>query len=152
MIFAACTAAGFSASSLYSRRVRQLEAFAELISYVGSQIEGFLTPLDRIYASFQSRTLDECGFLATLRQGGGGEAMEACSRTLNLTANERNELVRFFDGLGAHGVHEASRHCAYFEKRIGELAVAAREEYRQRGRVCRTLGMLLGLMLAIILL
>ncbi len=152
MIFAACTAAGFSTSSLYLRRVRQLEAFAELISYIGAQIESFLMPLERIYDSFQSRTLDECSFLVVLRQSGGAEAMETCSRTLNLTANERNELVRFFDGLGAHGVHEASRHCAYFEKRIGELAAAAHEEYRQRGRVCRTLGMLFGLMLAIVLL
>lgn len=152
MIFAACTAVGFFASAMYKRRVRQLEAFAALVAYIGAQIGGFLTPLDRIYASFENRTLDECAFLAALRQSGGVAAMEVCRRSLNLTQDERDELERFFEGLGRHSADEEARHCAYFERRIGELVAAARAEHASKGRVCRTLGMLFGLMLALLLL
>ncbi len=152
MIFAACTAAGFSASAMYARRARQLEAFTALISYVGAQINGFLAPLERIYATFENRTLEQCSFLAELRQSGGVTAMETCRRSLNLTQSERDELKAFFVGLGRHSADEESRHCAYFEKRIGELAATARAQHSSKGRVCRTLGMLFGLMLALVLL
>ncbi len=152
MIFAACTAVGFFASAMYARRVKQLEAFAALISYVGAQINGFLTPLEQIYATFESRTLDECSFLTALRQSGGVAAMEICQRSINLTRRERDELECFFEGLGRHSANEEARHCAYFEKRVGELAIAARAEYSSKGRVCRTLGMLFGLMIALVLL
>lgn len=152
MIFAACASVGISASAMYARRVRQLEALEALVAYVGAQINGFLTPLDRIYASFENRTLEECAFLEVLRQSGGITAMQTCRHSLNLTENECRELEGFFEGLGCHSVDEETRHCAYFEKRIGELAAAARTQYASKGKVCRTLGMLLGLMLALVLL
>ena len=152
MIFVSCAAIGFSASSMYSKRVRQLEAFAQLISYIGAQIDGFLMPLERIYASFENRTLEECSFLTALREEGGVAAMQICRRSLNLTQNEREELLRFFEGLGKHSAYEETRHCTYFEKRIKELAEAARGEYPSKSKVCRTLGVLLGLMLALVLL
>ena len=152
MIFAACTAVGFSASAMYLKRVRQLEAFVQLVSYIGAQIDGFLTPLERIYASFENRTLEECSFLVALRGQGGVAAMQICRRSLNLTKNERGELLRFFEGLGQHSAYEEARYCAYYERRIEELAKAARAEYPSKSRVCRTLGVLLGLMLALVLL
>ena len=152
IIFFACSAAGFSASKMYSRRVKQLEAFSSLISYIGQQIHGFLTPFDRIYATAKSSALEECSFLNVLRQNGGVEAMRICRKSLHLTDGECAELERFFEGLGHHGADEEAKHCAYFEKRIRNFAEAARSELPMRGRVCRTIGMLFGVMLALVLL
>lgn len=152
MIFFACSAAGFFCSSTYRRRARQLEAFTALISHIGAEIDSFLAPLDTIYASFDNRTLEECSFMTALRENGGVVAMQICRRSLSLTDSERAELERFFSGLGHHAAGGEAKHCAYFEKRIGELADTARSEYASKGRVCRTLGMLFGIMLTLVLL
>lgn len=150
IIFFVCSTVGFSASKMYSRRVKELEAFASLISYIGAQIDGFLTPLDRIYATAKSDTLE--GFLKILRQSGGTEAVRLCSKSLHLAHGEYAELEHFFEGLGHHSADEEAKHCAYFEKRIRGYAENARKELPAKGRVCRTVGMLLGVMLALVLL
>lgn len=152
MIFCACTLLGLSASAVYKRRVRQLEAFAMLIAYVGAQINAFLTPLDKIYASFENRTLDECAFLDALRRDGGVKALQTCRRLLSLTDGDISELEHFFEGLGRHSAQDEARHCAYFGERIGETLASARAEATSKGKVCRTLGALFGIMLAILLL
>ena len=152
IIFLVCSAVGFSASKMCSRRVKQLEAFASLISYISAQIEGFLTPLDRIYATAKSPVLDECSFLKVLRQNGGVEAMHMCRPSLSLTDSECAQLERFFEGLGHHSADEETRHCAYFEKLVRGFAETARTELPSKGRVCRTIGMLFGIMLALVLL
>ena len=150
IIFFACSAVGFSASKMYSKRAKELEAFAALISYIGAQIDGFLTPLDRIYATAKSDTLET--FLAILRQSGGAEAMRLCRKSLHITHGEYEELEHFFEEFGHHSADEEARHCAYFEKRIRGFAESARAELPSKGRVCRTVGMLFGVRLALVLL
>ncbi len=152
IIFFACSAVGFFASKMYSCRVKELEAFAALVSYIGAQIDGFLTPLDRIYATVKNHVLEECFFLKVLRQSGGVEAMRMCRHSLHLTDGEYVELERFFEGLGHHDADQEAKHCVYFEKRIRGFAETARAELPSKGRLCRTIGMLFGIMLALVLL
>ena len=152
LIFTACTSMGISASAMYKRRAAQLEAFVLLITHIGAQIDGFLLPLDRIYANFKNRTLEGCGFLDALQKNGGVAALSECRRRMNLGDDEIGELEKFFVGLGRHAADEEARHCAYFEKRIGELAASARGQLAQKTRLCRAFGMLVGVMLAVVLL
>ena len=152
LIFAACTASGMSAAAVYRQRVIQLEAFTALIAHIGAQISVFLTPLDHIYAEFRNAALEKCGFIGALKAVGGVSALDECRRRIQLTDDEVYELERFFAGLGHSSAQEEARHCAYFEKRIGELAASARGTLASKMRICRVFGMLTGVMLAVMLL
>lgn len=151
LILCACTATGFSAAAVYRLRVEQLEGFRSLISYIGAQIGAFLTPLDSIYSDFKHTRLEACGFLDLLRKGDAEAAIRECRPKLFLNDTEINEAVKFFHGLGRHDAKEEERHCAYYEKRFGELCTAANAEMTSKVRLCRTFGFLGGLMLAVIL-
>lgn len=151
MIVAASSAVGFIKAERCRTRVRQLEAFSKLISHISSQIESFLTPLERIYADFQNDTLEKCGFLPLLRQYGGVRAVAECRARLCLDTPEAEELERFFSELGGHAIDIESRRLAYFEKRMSELSEAAAAELRGKQKLYRTLGFLVGTMLAVIL-
>ena len=150
LILSASVTLGSAAAHMYRRRVWQLDAFYALISHIGAQIDGFLLPLDRIYADFHSRELEDCGFLALLREYGGERALALC-RSLVLTGDELEELTKFFSGLGHHAADEELRHCAYFEKRIGAMVSQAREQLAKKGKLCRALGALFGILCTVIL-
>ncbi len=152
LIFAASSAAGLSAAAMYRLRVEQLEAFARLIVHIGAQINSFLAPLDRIFAAYDNRMLAKCGFLEALRRDGGEAALTACRRRLYITETELDELKKFFMGLGRRGADEEARHCEYYEKRMSAMASKARSELAGKIRLCRSFGMLIGIMLAVILL
>ncbi len=152
LIFAASAAGGLTAAGVYRVRVLQLEAFHALIVHIGRQIDGFLLPLNLIYAEYREPILEKCGFLTALCASGGEEAVDACRHRLFLTDSELGLLKAFFGGLGRHSAEEEARHCAYYLTSIGELAKNARGELAQKIRLCRAFGMLFGIMLAVILL
>ena len=148
----AAMAAGMSAAGMLHTRVMQLEAFFTLISHIASQVAHFRTPLDAIYAAFENAALEKCGFLAALRMHGGSEALGMTSARLYLTRAETAVLAEFFGGLGQHDAGEEARHIAYYEARIGAMAKTARSELAGKARLCRALGALAGVMLAVMLL
>ena len=152
MIFLSCSAVGLLSAEMHSRRVSELEAFAALIAYIGAQIEFFLTPLEKIYVTVKDDTLERTSFLKVLREVGGVRALAICRHSLHISQNEYAELERFFEGLGHHSAGEEAKHCTYYEKNIRALATAAREQLPSKKRVCRSVGMLFGVILALVLL
>ncbi len=152
MILFSCTAGGFYTASVYRVRAEQLEGIRALISYIGAQIDVFLTPLDSIYAHFKNSRLEACGFLELLRHSDFKTALDGCRDRIFLNDTEISELEKFFSGLGRHDAKEEKRHCAYFEKRFTEICTAANAEIASKTRLCRAFGFLGGLMLAVILL
>ncbi len=152
LIVCASLATGFSVSAVYKQQASQLEAFSMLIAHISGQIDGFLLPLERIYAGFKNTTLEKCGFLPELRKSGGVSALSKCRLGLCLTNDEVGELERFFLGLGSHGINEEIRHCAYYEKKISAFAADAKEHLGGRVKICRSFGLLVGIMISVILL
>ncbi len=151
-IFSACTVVGVYAASFYRKAVEELEAFHRLIVHVGAQIDGFLSPLDVIFASYTEPCLEKNGFLPVLRRDGGAAALEAVRGRLYIGENAVNELESFFLGLGRHAASEESRHCAYYEKRIAELLRKHKEALPGKSRLCKAFGVLTGIMLAVFML
>jgi stage III sporulation protein AB len=151
LIFVACTAAGFSAAKMYKLRVKQLEAFLRLISHIKAQIEFYRAPLDRIFDGYENEQLEGCGFLTLARSLGAKKAFDTCRNRLYISSSEADELYKFFDGLGTHNVNEERLHCAYFEKTIGDALSSAKTDLPKRTKLCRTFGMLAGVLVAILL-
>lgn len=152
LIVCASLATGFSASAMYKQQAAQLEAFLALISHICGQIDGFLSPLERIYAEFKNSTLEKCGFLPELRRCGGVGALSKCKKSLCLTHEEVEELEKFFLGLGNHGISEEIRHCKYYEGKISAFAADAKEHLGGKVKICRSFGLLVGLMISVVLL
>ncbi len=152
LIVCASLATGFSVSAMYKLQASQLEAFSMLISHISGQIDGFLSPLERIYAEFKNTTLERCGFLPELRRSGGMSALSKCRSRLCLTDDEVGELEKFFLGLGNHGINEEIRHCAYYEKKVSAFAANAKEHLPGKVKICRSFGLLVGIMVSVVLL
>ena len=151
LILASCAVSGAAVSGFFTRRAVTLEAFLGLITHVKNQINGFLYPLDSIFENYSEPTLERIGFLASLRKNGGEAAFGEYRGRLCLAENEERELEGFFRELGSHTAQDEARHCAYFEARIGELAKNARDELAKKKRMSLSLGALLGILIAVIL-
>ena len=152
LILVSCTAAGFSAAAVYRLHEEQLDGFRAFAAYIGAQIGAFLVPLDSIYADFNNTPLEACGFLKLLRESDFETAFVVCRDRIFLTDTELYEVEQFFRGLGRHDAKEEERHCAYYEKRLGEMCTAAHGQAVAKTRLCRAFGFLGGLMLSVILL
>jgi len=151
LILTASSVGGIITAGMWRKRVLQLEAFHELIVHIARQIDGYLTPLEKIYDEYDSTVLSRCGFLGALREYGGERALGECRSGLCISDSDISELREFFSGLGRHSAKEESRHCAYFEKQIGDIAKKAKDELAAKTRLYRGFGVLFGIMLAVIL-
>lgn len=151
LILTASSMGGIITAGVWKKRVLQLEAFHELAVHISRQIDGYLTPLQKIYAEYEDTELSRCGFLFALRKYGGVKALEECRSSLCISESDISELRAFFMGLGRHSAKEEARHCAYFEKQIGDIAGKAKKELAAKTRLCRGFGILFGIMLAVIL-
>ena len=151
MIFVSCSLIGFSAARVYRLRASQLEAFLKLISHIKAQIGYFRAPLDSILEGYNDETLSGCGFLLAARELGVREGFDSCRTRLVLTDDEVDELGRFFSGLGSRSADEEESGCGYYEKTLGAALDKERAELAKRTKLCRTFGMLAGVLLAVLL-
>ena len=152
MIFLASTAIGMAAAEIWRKGTMQLEAFHRLIAHTARQVEGFLYPLDKIFAGYEDRVLEQCGFLDALRRLGPKNSVEACRSRLYISESDISVIKAFFSDVGTHTAHEETRHLAYYENKLGELASKSRSELQSKLRLSRGFGMLIGIMMAVILL
>ena len=152
LVVGASATLGFFASAMYREQARQLEGFVILISHISAQIDGFLSPLSEIFASFKNKSLEKCGFLTALSEMGGAEALSFCRSRLYLSDEELGELERFFSGLGHHSPEEEMRHCAYYEKKMTAFSARAADRLSGKVKICKSFGLLIGVMLAVMLL
>ncbi len=152
MIFFASTAIGITVAEIWRKGTVQLEAFHRLVVHTARQIEGFLYPLDKIFAEYEDKVLEQCGFLDALRHHGPDNSMEACKGRLYISEADISVIKAFFSEVGRHTAHEEARLLAYYEKKLGELASKSRSELQSRVRLSRGFGMLIGIMMAVILL
>lgn len=150
-IIASSSLIGASVSRFYIQRVVTLEAFLRLMTHIESEIGGFLSPLDSIYASFRCPALEESGFIGCLMKKGGTAAINEYSRRLSLFDDEKELLLSFFGELGRHGAEGEARHCAYYKSKLAGLCETAKGEAASKKRLCLSLGVLFGIMLSVIL-
>lgn len=139
-------------SKMEMRRVRQMEGLLLLVRHIRGEIACFRTPVADIYASFQNEALAECGFLAALRERGFYSALMAGRETLYLGGEELAILTAFAEGVGRSYSAEQIALCDYTLRELEKALARRREEAPKRTRVLRTLSLVGGLMLVILLL
>lgn len=138
-------------SVMEARRVRQIEGLLLLVRHIRGEIACFRTPVGDIYATFHNEALAECGFLAVLRESGFSAALATGRETLYLAEEELATLTAFAEGVGRSYSAEQVALCDYTERELEKALAKRREEAPKRTRVLRTLSLVGGLMLVVLL-
>ena len=143
----------FSFSQFERKRLRQCEGFLLLLRHIRAQISCFRMPIGRIYASFSTEELEQCGFLSLLRDTEDLEkALLGAKGNIWISEEEISLLKAFGRELGEGYAEEQIAVCDYY---IGELEKAYGERRNglpQQTKLYRSLFITGGLMLAIMLL
>ncbi len=143
---------GFLFSSIQSGRQRRLESFLQLVRQIENEISCFQTPLEDIYHRFSCDELERCGFLECLRSKGMLQALHEKKHKLCFSDEEWQLLVEFAKELGISYREEQLRGCAYYRRRLEEYCTRGREALPARLKLCRSLALTGGLLVAVMLL
>jgi stage III sporulation protein AB len=143
---------GYALVGVEHRRVRQTEGFLLLLRHIRNGIVCFSAPIEEIYAGFQNESLEECGFLPALRQGGFAYALQACRHSLLLEAEELHTLSAFAGEVGKSYSREQASICDYTMGELEQALRHRREEAPRRARAAASLALCAGLALLILLL
>ena len=141
---------GFLFSRMQRGRQRRLECFLQLIRFMESEISCYQTPLDDIYRRFEGESLEECGFLAVLREKGMIAALAECRHKLCFSDEEYRLLTEFSGELGKSYREEQLRFCEYYRRMLENYCAEGREELPGRLKLCRSLTVTGGLLLVIL--
>lgn len=143
---------GYHFSVMEGRRVRQSEGFVLLLRHIRAGIVCYASPLGEIYAGFENRALEICGFLPALRAGGFAHALRLCRDRLYIEGEELCCLAAFAGQVGQGYTAEQAGLCDYTIAVMERALQRRQEEAPRRARAARSLTVCGGLMLLLLLL
>ena len=155
-VFLAASAAGFIKADTYKSEGRVLGGFIDLVYFIKREISSYLTPQYRIYEKFENDTLEKIGFLNNLRDCAKDgslspmrSALESCRD--NIDGCLFSIMCDFSDGLGTMCVSEEIERCERAIVRLEAQYKKKTEEINSKTRLCRSVGCIVGIGLALLL-
>ena len=152
LIFIVCTFFGSGLALAEKRRIEQGEALRALIMHISREIECFRTPLENIYSSFSSETLEKNGFLQKVRTEGFKSTLEGERSIFCFGEKSFGALLNFAEFLGKSEYSDQSARCKYILSVLDEELKTKREAYPKNRKMYSSLGILAGIMIVILLL
>lgn len=139
------------------RRVEQLEGILGLLRHIREQISCFRRTKSKILISFSDTRPEMRVFVSNLHASAGeaqplSMAIERCGQKLMLTAGEKEQLTAYDKQFGSHDGESEIRCCDYYISVFTEILVKEKKEMPGRMKLYRTLTLMGGLMLVILLL
>ena len=99
------------------KRIKQMNAFIDLIDYIKNQVECFLLPLDQILRTCDKNLLNNCGF--NLKHSNYKNMKELIASANFYCEEEVIELLnQFADTFGKVYLSEQIRSCEYFKNEL----------------------------------
>lgn len=132
------------------RRVEECEGLVLLLRHLRTSVQAYALPRDKIYESFSHRALEGCGFLSVLRREGLSAALERSG--LSLREEVLRPLVIFASGEGGRLTEEELTACGIALTAVEQSLTELKKGLPERLRLCRTLVLTGGMMVAILLL
>lgn len=151
LVFAASTVFGFSMASSAGTRLRNNEGLIFLIRHIRQKIGYFKSTPSEIYASFENRDLEKNGFCKVLCEKGLLEAIERVN-CFELDENCENALKEYAGQIGKTPLGDQISSCDYLIELLETGQKRLCEEYPAKRKVYSSMGMLFGIMAAIMLL
>lgn len=147
MILAAGALAAVSAVKHERRKLSVLDGWIDLIFYIRTQIDCYLTPLNEILAGTDRELLRACMWNGA---NGGLDALLQNSQ-LYLGKEARRLLSSFVRELGTSYREEQVKRCDYYIASLRSLREKQLEDLPARTRVCVALCLCTALSIAILL-
>lgn len=151
LIFSSSFLAGNALYSYERAKLKESEAFLNLIRYIKTRISCYRTPIPEIISEYKSKELNECGFFEDFDIS-WNEALSACFEKLHIDDETKKLLTDFGDELGASDKDEQINACDYYIERLGSHVENLKSELSQKQKLYRFCPILLGALAVIIFL
>ena len=157
LIFLSSVGLGFSKAEEYRGKDRQINAFIELLYFIRHEIFVYQTPQCKIYEKFQNKYLYEIGFLDNLRRkahdGVGTPLFYSIKELDRMRIDPEIEeiLLDFALGLGTLSVGEECERCDRAVGKLEEIYRKQKDETKEKTRLCRSVGGIVGAGLVLLL-
>lgn len=139
---------GFSEVRRMNSRLATLKSLSALIAQFRRRIECFREPINSIYASLSDEHLKSIGFLSDLKSGGIAFAAEKCA---DLTPEEKISLKNFSEKLSEYYPEDAVKLCDLIYSEIYDSFLKAEREFAPRAKLYKTLPLLGGISVILLL-
>lgn len=148
IVIIASVGVGYVMSDSLGTRLRSVEALARFVDHISVNIDMYKTPLCEIYDSFDDKYLASRGFTACLDRG----IYAAAESAGLLRGDEEAELIKVFgEKIGGGGADDMVKLCSYTSSRLMSIADKLRKELPEKQKVYRTISVLAGISVVIML-
>jgi stage III sporulation protein AB len=134
----------------YKQRYDYLSSVLKFMEEIKSQIEYFNSPISKICTEYKDERLAE--FLITA----GNESINAAFKKhygkLYLSTEELEIFGRFTEGIGRGTSEEQIRFCEHYINSIKKIHGRMADELPKNRKLCSSLGLMAGILVAILLL
>ncbi|KAA9007488.1 stage III sporulation protein AB [Paenibacillus spiritus] len=163
LVLLAATLAGFAQARQYADRPRQIRGLIAALQRLETEIRYGYTPLPEAMRriaqqcreplrGFFSRAASEMNPPRSASAQEGLElAMEALWKTTAMKAPEREVLRQLGCTLGTSDRADQTSHIAMALRQLGQEEISAREDQSKYEKMCRSLGLLLGALIVILI-
>ena len=160
-IVLASTGLGFLLSADLGRRVRELSQAQALMREIGTHMRYFSSPVMEMVGKLSSR--EDFSALPFLREceqryekchnfdEAMAQALASRAQDMHMKKSDIDILASFFRGMGTTDTQGQIANCELHEVQLETALHAARERQKTHGRLYRTLGLLSGIMVCILL-
>ena len=150
LIFLTSVFVGEEARSYERIKLKESEAFLNLVRHIRNEIACYKTPLPKIISSYSNKELLECGFLENFDIS-WNDAVMACSDRLHIDDDVKRILIKFGEELGGSYKDEQISCCDYYADVLSKNVAHMKEELPSKLKIYRSLSAILGILAVIIL-
>ena len=154
-VLLAPSALGFMKAQEYIEKRNVLRGFISLIELIKREVSSYLTPQQEIYDKFYDKYLDKTSFIKALQKSGSdtpfASALSEAKTKLPLKEDTFDLLYDFALHFGTLSEGEECKRCDKLINELEEIYKAQKEETSEKVRLCRMVGCMVGITLALLL-
>ena len=151
MIVTAGAAIGFGITGYRKKRIDYLSALIYLINHISFKITYFRSEISVIFDDYSNDFLRSCGFLDLLHSNGLGTALSSYNDRFNIREYEKDALMNLSDMLGKSSWEDQVKMCSALNEIIENYLVELKEKYPEERKLFSSLGIIAGLLVAVVL-
>lgn len=152
LIFSGCSFAGFLLALKKKKDICYIEAMIEFIKYIKFKVIYFRSELCEIYDGFDNKFLGNCGYLQRLRKEGMEKVTKEYSGRFFVREHEYEALISFTMSIGKSAWENQVEMCDKLIILLEKYYTELNEKYPNEKKLLSSLGIIAGLLFAVILL
>ena len=150
VIFLCPAAAGMVMAKHAEEEARRLEAVILMIDHIKYEIGEYMTPQNELFARFENRALEACGFLGILKKCRSDGEKSVLSKALEVYGDLLCEkrcnmlLADFSESLGKLSRSAQLERCDSYREKFNSVYAEKSTKLQGEKKLCRSMGILCG--------